>query len=88
MRNYAFKLLHRKKLLLFVILLLCLPEVSAAKRCKEYRSCAEVISDFPSGNFGKKDRDKDGIPCENVCRSTKQVKALLKAYSGSKNADQ
>ncbi len=40
-------------------------------RVKKYKSCYEVIKDYPSGKFGRKDRDKDGIPCENVCSSKK-----------------
>ncbi|MBD3654381.1 excalibur calcium-binding domain-containing protein [Kangiella sp.] len=71
------------KLILLLIFVLCLPEVSIAKTCKEYRSCAEVIADYPSGNFGRRDGDKDGIPCENVCRSRQQVEDLLKKVSDS-----
>ena len=78
--------MHQKKLLFLFVFFLCLPEVSLAKSCKKYSSCAEVIADHPSGNFGRRDGDKDGIPCENVCRSTEQVKKLLKAYSSNKKA--
>lgn len=74
------------KLLLLLLLtaLLFTPEISAAKYCKYYRSCAEVIADYPDGKFGKRDGDNDGIPCENVCRSRKQVEQLLKELSNSK----
>jgi hypothetical protein len=41
------------------------------------------MADYPDGYFGKRDRDMDGIPCDNVSSSTKQVNALLKAYATS-----
>ena len=70
--------------IIILIFLLLLPNFSNAKLCKEYKSCAQVISDYPNGNFGQKDRDKDGIPCENVCHSKKQVKNLSKKSASSK----
>lgn len=75
---------------MFVFLLFYFSGISAAKTCKKYQSCAEVIADYPSGNFGIRDRDKDGIPCENICSSKKQVEELLKSnskYSKSKKLD-
>lgn len=60
------------------VLLLAFTGPVHAKVCKKYRSCAEVIADFPDGKFGRKDGDGDGIPCENVCRSKKQVRELLR----------
>jgi len=68
--------MYKKTIILIIIFLL--PSLLSAKSCKKYKSCAEVISDYPDGNFGRKDRDKDGIPCENVCHSKEQVKMLLK----------
>lgn len=76
------------KLLLLLLLtaLLFTPEISAAKYCKYYRSCAEVIADYPDGKFGKRDGDDDGIPCENVCRSRQQVEDLLNQIARSKKS--
>ena len=77
---------HKVFILSFVAILLSISGVAAAKSCKSYRSCAEVIADYPDGRFGRKDRDKDGIPCENVCRSIKQVKRLLNSQTGSNDS--
>lgn len=63
--------------IVIIVALSFLPETSTAKSCQEYQSCAEVIADHPNGYFGLRDRDQDGIPCENVCRSKKQVDNLL-----------
>lgn len=73
-------------LLLLLTALLFTPEISEAKYCKYYRSCAEVIADYPDGKFGKRDGDDDGIPCENVCRSRKQVEDLLNQMARSKKS--
>lgn len=75
--------MQRKILLLSLLLLFSFTAEVSAKSCKKYRSCAEVIADFPNGKFGRKDRDKDGIPCENVCKSKKQVKDLLERIGKS-----
>ena len=74
--------MFKKTLLLIAILSIFISQVSIAKLCSVYQSCAEVISDHPDGIFGIRDRDKDGIPCENVCRSRKQVQELLNRESG------
>jgi hypothetical protein len=65
--------MHQKILIFTLIMLFSLTSEVYAKSCKKYRSCAEVIADYPDGRFGSKDRDHDGIPCENVCKSRKQV---------------
>lgn len=46
-----------------------------AASCKSYRSCAEAVKAWCEGRHPGADRDKDGIPCENVCRSLRKVKA-------------
>ncbi len=74
--------MQRVQLIPIFFLLISAPGISTAKSCKAYRSCAEVIADYPDGKFGRKDGDQDGIPCENVCRSKKQVRELLKKVSG------
>ncbi|WP_109077307.1 excalibur calcium-binding domain-containing protein [Aggregatibacter kilianii] len=38
------------------------------KYCKEMRSCSEAKYHLNVCGEGRLDRDKDGIPCENVCR--------------------
>lgn len=75
--------MYYKTPIFIAIILFSISTVSHAKYCKEYKSCAEVISDYPSGRFGIRDRDDDGIPCENVCKSKKQVEDLLNSISGS-----
>ena len=35
--------------------------------CKQMRSCREACYYFLKCGLSKLDRDKDGIPCENVC---------------------
>ena len=70
--------MNYSKILVLIAFLTCLPGAGSAKSCKEYKSCAAVIDDYPTGKFGRKDADKDGIPCENVCISKKQVQKLLK----------
>lgn len=76
--------MRRKGIILTGCFVMALSGLAEAKTCKQYRSCADVIADYPSGRFGARDRDRDGIPCENVCRSLEQVKRLLKSISGSK----
>lgn len=50
-------------------------EVSAEKRyCKEMDSCAEAVESWCNGHADR-DRDGDGIPCENICRSREQTLA-------------
>jgi len=49
--------------------------VNAEKRyCKEMESCAEAVESWCSGHSDR-DRDGDGIPCENICRSRQQTLA-------------
>jgi len=37
------------------------------KRCSEMSSCDEACYQFVKCGFSRLDRDKDQIPCENVC---------------------
>jgi len=48
------------------------PAANAAS-CGGYSSCAEAVKAWCSGRHPGADRDRDGIPCENVCRSKQQV---------------
>jgi Excalibur calcium-binding domain len=48
------------------------------KYCKAMSSCEEAVyKDFVCG-MSKLDRDSDGLPCENVCKSDAQVAAAKK----------
>ncbi|MDH5355107.1 MAG: excalibur calcium-binding domain-containing protein [Gammaproteobacteria bacterium] len=76
--------MRRISLILMLASLIAVPGISQAKSCKEYQSCAEVIADYPDGIFGRRDGDKDGIPCENVCNNKQQVEALLKKLKKKK----
>ena len=50
----------------------------AAGGCKTASSCEEAVMMWCNGYRGA-DRDKDGIPCENVCSSVEQVEAIRAA---------
>ena len=39
----------------------------ARKYCKRMSSCAEAHHKYSVCNYKSLDRDKDGIPCENLC---------------------
>ncbi len=66
-------------LILAVVVALMFAAVpSHAATCKNYRTCAEAVKEWCAGRHKRADRDRDGIPCENVCRSVKQVKAEIK----------
>lgn len=38
------------------------------KKCKEMKTCQEAKEYYKKCNLKKLDRDRDGIPCENVCK--------------------
>ena len=38
------------------------------KYCKEMKSCAEAKFYLTQCGLTRLDRDKDGIPCETICR--------------------
>jgi len=38
------------------------------KYCKEMANCEEAIFYLKTCNLSRLDRDKDGIPCESLCR--------------------
>ena len=42
------------------------------KTCKQVDSCEEAVQIWCDG-YTRADADKDGIPCENICRSKEQV---------------
>jgi hypothetical protein len=51
--------------------------VAQRRSCKAASSCQEAVEMWCGGYSGA-DRDNDGIPCENVCRSRAQVEAIKK----------
>ncbi|MDF2809907.1 MAG: calcium-binding protein [Microvirga sp.] len=53
--------------------------------CKAAKSCAEAVEEWCGGYYGA-DRDDDGIPCENVCRSLAQVAKLKKQIEACADA--
>ncbi|OBX05928.1 cold-shock protein [Gallibacterium genomosp. 3] len=67
-----------KKLLLIISVLLLTQSALAAKQeyscddgkryCKEMRSCEEAKFYLNQCGVGRLDRDKDGVPCESICR--------------------
>ena len=64
------------------ILCVCLALVSlvatpaSAISCKSYRNCKQAVINWCQGNHPRADGDGDGIPCENVCSSKRQVDAI------------
>ena len=49
-------------------------QVAARRGCKAVSTCRDAVEMWCSGYAGT-DRDKDGIPCENVCKSRGQNSA-------------
>ena len=43
--------------------------------CKNARNCEEAVKMWCDG-FKRADGDKDGIPCENVCKSVEQLNKI------------
>ena len=63
-------------------LLLTMVSADAKQTCKKMKNCEEACRYFLNGDRGL-DRDKDGIPCENVChkpckKSGKNIKKRSK----------
>lgn len=46
--------------------------MAQARSCKAVRSCEEAVILWCSG-YRRADGDNDGIPCENVCRTKREV---------------
>lgn len=57
------------------------PAPAEAQTCKSYRSCEEAVKNWCEGRHPRADGDKDGIPCENVCRSKSQVDRIRNGRS-------
>lgn len=67
------------KLIIAAITLLTIFTSAAghAQSCKTAKTCEEAVIMWCEGYSGA-DRDGDGIPCENVCKSKKRVDTLKK----------
>jgi len=65
--------------LAMIAVVLASNESAEAASCKKYKSCAEAVKAWCAGTHPSADRDGDGIPCENVCKSLRQVKAIIKS---------
>jgi endonuclease YncB( thermonuclease family) len=50
---------------------------TSATSCKSAHTCRDAVILW-CGGYSRADADGDGIPCENVCRTLKQVDALKK----------
>lgn len=48
---------------------------AARRSCRAARTCREAVVMWCAG-YRRADGDRDGIPCENVCRSKRQVDAI------------
>ncbi|MBN2780201.1 MAG: excalibur calcium-binding domain-containing protein [Alphaproteobacteria bacterium] len=46
--------------------------VNSKKYCSKIKSCSEAYYYYKQCGQTQKDRDNDGIPCENVCGKTIQ----------------
>ena len=51
--------------------------VQRARTCKDVRTCREAV-ELWCGGYSRADGDGDGIPCENVCSSKREVDAIRK----------
>lgn len=51
---------------------------ASAITCKSYRACSQAVVNWCTGRHPRADGDRDGIPCENVCKSVRQVRQIRK----------
>jgi hypothetical protein len=54
------------------------PMFVARRSCKAVSTCEEAVIMWCNG-YSRADGDGDGIPCENVCRSRRQVNEIRAA---------
>lgn len=52
--------------------------------CKSYRTCDQAVQNWCAGRHDDADRDRDGIPCENLCRSRAQVIEIMRRIGCNK----
>jgi len=66
------------KILLCGFMMIAMPVHAFAASCKTVRSCEEAVRLWCAG-YVRADADRDGIPCENRCRSKEEVDEIRKA---------
>lgn len=49
---------------------------ASAITCKSYSRCEQAVVNWCEGRHPRADGDNDGIPCENVCSSVREVNAI------------
>lgn len=52
------------------------PASAEAARCSDYSACRQAVVAWCEGRHNGADRDDDGIPCENVCKSKRAVDSI------------
>lgn len=52
--------------------------VTVAASCKQAATCEDAVRMW-CGGYTRADRDKDGIPCENVCHSLEEAQEIKDA---------
>lgn len=79
-----------KKLILSLLLTVSVftPELSEAKYCKYYRSCAEVIADYPDGKFGKEMVIMMAFPARTFVVQDNRLKICSTKWHDPKNQNQ
>ena len=51
--------------------------------CKDMTSCQEAVWRFDHCGASKLDRDSDGLPCENLCKTADTVSRARKANAAA-----
>ena len=73
-----------KKMILLGVMFALTLGLQARVTCKSLSSCSEACMHLENGVY-QLDRDKDGIPCENLCHSPcKKKKKEKKKGKGKK----
>lgn len=72
-----------------VALVLAMPGMAqdlscTAKYCKAMASCQEAVWRLDHCGDGKLDRDNDGLPCENVCKTDDAVRRAREANAAAR----
>ena len=66
----------KSKLLVVVFVFASFANPAFAARCTDYSNCYQAVVDWCQGSHPRADGDNDGIPCENVCKSLRQVEKI------------
>lgn len=60
-------------------------DLSCTERyCKDMASCQEAVWRFDHCGASKLDRDSDGLPCENLCKTDDAVSRARKANAAAR----